>query len=473
MELVALIRARSVSPVEVVEAHLRRIDEINPSVNAIVTLADDAVDRARDAETKLFSRNEIGPLHGLPLTIKDTIHVRGLRTTSGSRLLANYVPDRDATLVSRLRAGGAIILGKTNVAEMAAYYESDNPIFGRTNNPHDVTCTAGGSSGGEAAAISACLSPAGLGSDLAGSIRLPAHFCGISGLKPTTGRLPVDGHTPEAVSSLSLGVSLGPLARNVEDLALLFMVMADPSSGEVNHNQSKWSDLRNVNLRGLRAAWYANDGVTPVGKETAQAVEDAAGALRDAGLELKQATPPGVTQGLGLWLELFAKTVSKQLREFYRGHEGEAGPQVSAMLARARGEEDPGMAEKVSAAERLAKAVVERERLRQQLLLWMKTMPLIIAPVGATPAFAHGAQRVEVEGESISVFRAFSYSQTYNVFGLPSVAVPVGRSAKGLPIGVQIVGRPFAERTVLDAAEIVEQALGGWQRPPKFCADDK
>jgi amidase len=459
-ELAKLIRTRMVSPVEVVEAHLRRIERINPQLNAIVTLAPDALDRARAAESALATGEGIGPLHGLPLTVKDTIETKDLRTTSGSRLRANNIPERDATVVARLKAAGAIILGKTNTAEMAAYYESDNPVFGRTNNPHNPLMTPGGSSGGEAAATAACLSPAGIGSDLAGSIRLPAHFCGIAGLKPTMGRVPVDGHTPAVEGSLSLGVSIGPMARSVADLALLFIVIADAAPAEMNHEQA-------TALKGLRAAWYASDGVTPVDEETARAVERAADALRDAGLEVDQAKPPGVSQGLGLWLELFSHSVSRQLSEFYRGREDEAGPQVAAMLARVS-EEDRGFGGKVAAAERLAKAVVERERLREELLRWMKTTPIIIAPVGATGAWPHGTQRVNVQGESISVWRAFSYSQTFNVFGLPSVVVPAGRSAAGLPIGVQIVGRPFTERTVLGVAEIIEQALGGWQRPPKF-----
>jgi len=186
-ELAVLIRSRSVSPVAVVEAYLQRIEQINPSLNAIVTLADDAIDLARIAEAALTRGDEVGPLHGLPLTIKDTIDTQGLRTTGGSRLCADHVPDRDATVVARLRAAGAIILGKTNTPEMAIPYETDNPVFGRTNNPYNPLMTPGGSSGGEAAAIAACLSPAGLGSDLSGSIRVPAHFCGIVGLKPTAG----------------------------------------------------------------------------------------------------------------------------------------------------------------------------------------------------------------------------------------------------------------------------------------------
>src|SRR5712691_49452 len=224
-ELAALIRSRAVSPVEVVEAHLRRIERINPSLNAIVTVSADALEQARVAEAALMS-GEIGPLLGLPLTVKDTIDTKGLRTTSGSRLRANHFPDRDATVVARLKAAGAIILGKTNTAEMAIPYETNNPVFGRTNNPHDLNRTAGGSSGGEAAAIAAGLSPAGIGSDLSGSIRVPAHFCGIAGLKPTIGLAPMDGHTPSATGLLSVGACIGPMARTVADLSLLFRVIA-------------------------------------------------------------------------------------------------------------------------------------------------------------------------------------------------------------------------------------------------------
>src|SRR2546421_343111 len=195
-ELVALIQSRALSPVEVAKAHLKRIAEVNPSLNAIVTIADDVIDRARDAEDAIIKGREVGPLHGLPITIKDTIETKGLRTTSGSRLRCDYVPDRDATVVARLKAAGAIVLGKTNVPEMAIPYETDNPVFNGANNPNNLLMTPGGSSGGEAAAIAAHMSPAGVGSDLSGSIRVPAHFCGIAGLKPTTGRIPIEGHIP-------------------------------------------------------------------------------------------------------------------------------------------------------------------------------------------------------------------------------------------------------------------------------------
>lgn len=463
-ELAALIRSRAVSPVEVVEAHLNRIERINPSLNAIVTVAADALEQARAAEAALMS-GETDSLHGVPLTVKDTIDTKGLRTTSGSRLLAEHVPVRDAAVVTRLKSAGAIVLGKTNTPEMAAYYETDNPVFGRANNPHNLLMTPGGSSGGEAAAIAACLSPAGIGSDLSGSIRVPAHFCGIAGLKPTTERVRMDGHVPAATGSLSLGACIGPMARSVADLSLLFGVIAEATQFEMSDRDSSEAH-RVAALRGLRVARYTDDGVAPVTRETQNSVVAAAKALSESGLEVDEAKPPGVADGFRLWIELFSRAVTVQLREFYRGREDQAGPQVSTMLGKLHERTD--LDDRVNEAEKLANAVLERERLREELLRWMKTTPLIIAPVGATSAFEHGARRVDVNGESISVWRAFSYSQTFNVFGLPSVVVPAGRTRAGLPIGVQIVGRPFEERTVLAVAEIIERALGGWQSPPRF-----
>lgn len=467
-ELAALIRSRSVSPVELVEAHLQRIDRFNPSLNAIVTIAPNALEQARAAETAVYNGSELGPLHGVPLTIKDTIDTEGLRTTSGSRLRAAYLPQRDATVVARLKAAGAIILGKTNTPEMAIPYETDNPVFGRTNNPHDLNRTAGGSSGGEAAAIAACLSPAGIGSDLSGSIRVPAHFCGIFGLKPTHGRVPMDGHVPAATGRLSLGASIGPMARSVEDLALLHVVIANPTQVEISQTINERQNLPDrTELRESRMAWYANDGVAPADEETTKAVEAAANVLQDAGMEMTQATPPGVSRGSHLWVELFSRAATEQMRELYQGREDEAGPQVSALLNEFN-ETRTTLEHKIAAAEQLAHAVLERERLREDLLRWMNTTPLIIAPVGAAFAFEHGARRVKVGSESVSTFRAFSYSQTFNVFGLPSVAVPVARSGFGLPIAVQVVGRPCKERMVLAAVAVLEQALGGWQRPSQF-----
>ena len=465
VDLAELIRSKAISPVEIAEAHLRRIETMNPSLNAIITLAPDLIHQARIAEANLMSGHKIGPLHGVPLTVKDTIDTQALRTTSGSRLRAEHFPDRDATVVARLKTAGAIILGKTNTPEMAIPYETDNPVFGRTNNPYNPLMTPGGSSGGEAAAIAAGLSPAGLGSDLSGSIRVPAHFCGVVGLKPTVGRLPMNGHVPTATGPLSLGACIGPMARRIEDLDLLFSVTADAAQFEISDRDSV-AGRGLAALRGLKVARYIDDGIAPVSAQTKKVVDAAARALGDAGLVVGDEKPPGIFEGARLWIALFARAAREQLRNLYQGREADAGLLVCAAL-KAGGKRDD-MRARIKAAEDLASALVERERLREDILRWMKSTPIVLMPVGATPAFPHGAERVEFRDESISIFRAFSHTLAANVFGLPSVVVPAGRSAEGLPIGVQIIGRPFADQTVLAAAAIVEESLGGWQRPSDF-----
>jgi amidase len=459
--LARLIRARAVSPVEVAESYLRRIEALNPRLNAIVTIAPDVLERAREAEARVMRGEATGALHGVPLTVKDTIDTGGVRSTSGSRVRANYVPAEDAPAVARLRAAGAILLGKTNVSEMALTYESDNPLFGHTNNPHDLRLTAGGSSGGEAAAISSCLCAAGLGSDLSGSIRIPAHFCGISGLKPTTGRVPCAGHVPPSTGPYSLGATIGPMARSVEDLSLILSVIAGYNAAEsvsapIAGNGSPHARL---SLQGCRVAWYTDDDVSPVSDGTRRAVRAAVSALEEAGLLATERLPPGISRGPHLWLALFSRAIRGHLLEMYGGREEEAGDFARFMLGSLTVGPQPAMDDFVN-------AWAERDGLRARLVEWMTETPLIVAPVGASHAFAHGARRLEIDGQTLGIFRAFGYSQTFNVYGLPAVSVPAGRSPEGLPIGVQIIGRPFQEEAVLAAAFVVEEALGGWRMPP-------
>ena len=435
-----LIRKRKISPVEVVEAHLEQISRLNPALNAIVTPAPDLMERARDAERAMMSdAADLGPLHGIPLTVKDTIDTAGLRTTSGSIIRSDHVPERDAPAVARLKAAGAIIVGKTNPAEMAMDYTADNPVFGRTNHPQNPNLTPGGSSGGEAVAIATHMSCGGLGSDLAGSIRIPAHFCGIAGLKPTTGRVPGEGQFPPGSGPYSLGAVIGPMARRVGDLRALFNVLSNDRP-------------QAPSLRGLRVAWYTDDSVAPVTEETVRAAAAAARALSEAGLIAEEQRPPHVERGNELWLKLFSRASVVQLRKVYGGREREGGSFVSWRLATADDYPAPTLDEYIA-------SWMERDRRREELLRWMDATPIIVAPVGATPAYAHDTLKVTVRGSTMGTFRAFSYAQTFNVFDLPVVSVPAGRSNDGLPIGVQIVGRPFAEEMVLAAAEIVEEAL--------------
>ncbi|HUQ33362.1 MAG TPA: amidase [Pyrinomonadaceae bacterium] len=459
--LAALIRGREVSPVEVVEAHLRRIEKFNPGLNAVVTLAPDALRCALAAEGKLMRGHDVGLLHGVPFTVKDTIETEGLRTTSGSLLRAGHVPLKDAPAVARLKAAGAILLGKTNVPEMAIPYECDNPVFGRTNNPHDTALTSGGSSGGEAASISACLSPVGLGSDLSGSIRVPAHFCGIAGLRPTSGRIPSAGHFLPATGPLSHGAVVGPMARYVEDLGLLTRVLSGQDEAD-SHSAPLDKSLEEAreHLRGSRVSLYLNEsGCGVVTDETRRAILDALRSLQEAGLDINEEEPPGIERASALWPAMFSHASMVQLREVYAGQEEKAGAIVRGLLASAK------KSRRVTDEESM-RAWTERDALRSALVAWMARTPLILAPVGATHAFPHGARRVAVGTETPSVFRAFNYSRAFNVLDLPCAVVPAGRTPEGLPVGVQIIGRPFEEENVLAAASIIEEALGGWVQPP-------
>lgn len=442
-ELAENIRIKVISPVEVLSAYLQRIEKLNPTLNAIVTLAPDAMEQAREAEAAVMSGARLGSLHGVPVTIKDTIETAGLRTTSGSLLRSEFVPGRDAPAVARLKAAGAIILGKTNVAEMAMDYTADNPVFGRANNPKNPLLTPGGSSGGEAAAIATRMSPAGIGSDLAGSIRIPAHFCGICGLKPTVGQVPGDGQFPPSTGPYSLGAAIGPMARSVSDLRLLFDALAGDGSTRVSDSS----------LRGQRVAFYSDDTVAPVSEDTRAAIETAARVLGERGLHPEEVCPPGVERGHELWLKLFSRASVVQLRNVYAGNEDKGGDFVRWRLATA--DDSP-----TASLDDYIQSWLERDRLRSALVDWMEDTPLIIAPVGATPAYEHDTHKLTIGDQTMSTFRAFSYSQTFNVFDLPVVVVPVGRTANGLPVGVQIIGRPFAEDTVLRAAAMIEEALG-------------
>lgn len=461
-ELAQLIRTRAISPVDVVNAFLLRIESLNPKLNAVVTLASDVMEKAREAEAAIFLGKDLGPLHGVPVTIKDTIETASLRTTSGSAMRADFIPKHDAPAVARLKAAGAIILGKTNPAEMAMDYTADNPVFGRTNNPYDLSLTPGGSSGGEGAAIASCMSPGGIGSDLAGSIRIPSHFCGIAGLKPTVGLVPGAGQFPPSIGPYSLGAVIGPMARSVSDLRLLFDVLAGNGvSAPWTSLPTKFSDGCSF-LHGWRVACYTDDGVSPVSEETRRAVETAARALSEARLFIEDTRPPGIQLGHDLWLKLFSRASVVQLRNVYAGHEEKGGEFVRWRLKTA--DDTPA-----TSLDDYIDSWLERDRLRATLVEWMEETPLILAPVGATPAYQHGTHKVTVGGRTLNTFRAFSYSQTFNVFDLPVVVVPAGRTVEGLPIGVQIVGRPFAEETVLAAAAIIEEAMGGWQAPLALC----
>jgi Asp-tRNA(Asn)/Glu-tRNA(Gln) amidotransferase A subunit family amidase len=360
-------------------------------------------------------------------------------------------------VVARLRAAGAIVLGTTNVAEMLMGYESDNPLHGRTANPWDVERTPGGSSGGESAAIAAGCSAGGIGSDGGGSIRVPAHFTGICGLKPTPGRLPSTGHQPPCLGPFSLIGVVGPMARCVNDLYAMFKVMAgwdwyDPMSAPV-----PVAPLEGTTTEPIRIGYFEDDDRTMVTAETRDAVRRAAKAAGAAGHQVDAFRPTGLDRARELWDVFFAELGLLLLGETLEG--AELGlPILKAFL---KGAAPPPPLTSVG----LMHAWIDRDELRASLLHQMETHRILICPVASIPAFRHGERSWSVEGTTVDYLDAMSFTQWFNVLGNPAVVVPVGRSPEGLPIGVQVVGRPFEEELVLSVAAAIERDCGGY-RPP-------
>jgi Asp-tRNA(Asn)/Glu-tRNA(Gln) amidotransferase A subunit family amidase len=453
------IRQKKLSPVELVEAHLARIGKLNPKLNAFVQVdADGARRQAHAAEDAVIRGEKLGPLHGVPVSIKSSIEVKGLRCEAGTKLRAGFVAAQDAPLVSRLREAGAIILGNTNTPELLMAWETDNLLYGRTNNPWDLSRTPGGSSGGEAAAIAAGCSAGGVGSDGGGSIRVPAHFSGICGLKPTPGRIPATGHFPTSVGPFALLGVVGPMARTVADLKVLFEVMQGPDDGDPSAAPVpvRWPSCGEIKT--LRIGYFEDDGHTPVTAETRAAVRAAAEALKRAGFDVESFRPEGLESARHLWWQFFGIAGGMLLGPMAKGREADLSPilkQFSRWVA----------AEPSHTAETLLDTWIKRDVLRIQVFSQMRQYPILLCPVAAIPAFRHGERSWNIDGQTVQYLDAWSYTEWFNLLGTPAVAVPVGRSKEGLPIGVQIVARPWEEELVLAVAAELEAQRGPWQAP--------
>ena len=454
------IRKKKISPVELVDAHLTQIEKLNPRLNAFVQLdAKRARRAAQDAETAVMHEQELGSLHGVPVSIKSSINVAGLRCESGSRLRAGYVAGYDAPLVARLRAAGAIVLGVTNAPELLMAWETDNTLYGRTNSPWDLERTPGGSSGGEAAAIAAGMSAGGVGSDGGGSIRVPAHFSGICGLKPTPGRIPATGHFPVSAGPFALIGVVGPLARTVADLKILFEVMQGPDDGDTCAAPVpvRWPD--EAETRKLRIGYFEDDGRTPVTAETRAAIRRAAEGLRSAGFHVEPFRPEGLEEARQLWWKYFVVAGGMLLRPMFRGREADLSPLLAEFLERSA-------AEAALTAKTLLDAWIQRDLLRARFFKQMQSYPILLCPAAAIPAFRHGERTWQVEGKTVCYLDAWSYTEFFNLLGNPAAVVPVGCSSEGLPIGVQIVGRPWEEEQVLSVTLALEAACNAWKIPP-------
>ena len=459
VQMAEQIRHRKISPVELVEAHLRKIKKLNPVLNAFVQVdAEGAFRQAREAEVAVRRGAKLGALHGVPVSIKISIEVAGFRCEAGTKLRQGTVASQDAPLVSRLRDAGAIILGTTNTPELLMAWETDNLLYGRTNNPWDLTRTPGGSSGGEAAAIASGMSAAGVGSDGGGSIRVPAHFSGICGLKPTPGRIPATGHFPNSVGPFALIGVVGPMARTVADLKVLFEVMQGPDIGDPSAAPVPVRWPSHAELKGIRIGYFEDDGRTPVTADTRAAVRTAAEALTRAGFQVEPFRPDGLELARQLWWKFFGIAGGMLLGPMTRGHEAELSPILKQFLSWVE-------AEPSHTGESLLDAWIQRDAIRMQVFAQMRDYPVLLCPVAAIPAFKHGERRWQIDGKTVEYLDAWSYTEWFNLLGTPAAVVPVGQSPEGLPIGVQISARPWEEELVLSVAAELETQCGVWRAP--------
>jgi Asp-tRNA(Asn)/Glu-tRNA(Gln) amidotransferase A subunit family amidase len=453
------IRQKKLSPVELVEAHLARIEKLNPKLNAFVQLdVEGARRQARAAEESVTRGEKLGPLHGVPISIKSSIEVMAMKCEAGSKLRAGFVAPKDAPLVSRLRKAGAIILGTTNTPELLMAWETDNRLYGRTNNPWDLSRTSGGSSGGEAAAIAAGCSAGGVGSDGGGSIRVPAHFSGICGLKPTPGRIPATGHFPTSVGPFALIGVVGPMARTVSDLKVLFEVMQGPDDGDPSAAPVPVRWPSRSDLKKLRIGYFEDDERTPVTAETRATVRAAAEALKRAGFRVEPFRPEGLEQARQLWWQFFGIAGGMLLQPMTKGREAELSPILKQHLSWVA-------AEPSHTGQTLLDTWIMRDVLRMQVFSQMRGYPVLLCPVASIPAFHHSERSWKIDGKTVEYLDAWSYTEWFNLLGTPAVAVPFGRSNEGLPIGVQIVARPWEEELVLAVAAELETQRGAWQGP--------
>lgn len=453
-----MVRDRAVSPVELAESHLKQIEAQNPRLNAFVeVLREEALRTARRAETAVMRESSLGLLHGVPVTVKDSFDVAGLPTLCGSRFRMGHKAACDAAAVARLRAAGAVILGKTNTPEFLAAYETDNLVTGRTNNPWNLERTPGGSSGGEAAAIASFCSAGGIGSDGGGSIRIPAHFCGIVGLKPTPGRVSSAGHFPVMSHPTGMLGVAGCLARSAEDVRLLFAALAgydsqDPFSVPVPLSQSP-------SVSGLRVGVVEQFYKMPVDPEIRQAVHQAAKVLWQIMVPAEPFEPQGLERAPNLWWFFFGQLSAPLTKQTIQGREPDAHWTSTEFL-------DGAMEKPAPTVEQVLLNLATRDRMRAALLRQMEEYRVLLMPPCSITAFPHRRRRWKIDDQEIGIFQAMMTATPFNLLGLPAVVIPFGMSGEGLPIGIQLVGRPFEEELILELAVRLEKARGPFPHPP-------
>ena len=449
-----LVRQRSISSVELVQAHVERIATVNPRIHAVIeVLAAQALAAARAADEAVARSADTGPLCGVPFSIKDSIELGGAVCTAGTLGRRDAPPAiEDATLVARLRAAGGIPMARTNLPDLLFAFESDNLLFGATCNPYDAARTSGGSSGGEAALIASCGSPMGLGSDAAGSVRLPAAFCGIAGLKPTSGRLPRTGHFPPAGGWIEALWQIGPMARHVEDLCTVMPLLVGGDGRDRSVVDMPFHEPARVELGGLRVAFHTDNGLARADAEVAGVVGAAARALAGEVAALEEDRPGCLEQAYGLEMKLLGADGGDGLREYLQAL---GSTRVHPLLT---GWLDKLEAYRTSVAG-FAAYWAEWDAYRAAMGAFLRRYDVMLCPVYTHAALLHGTSTQEEN------FHGFSHTMAYNVAGWPAAVVRCGVSASGLPIGVQIVAAPWREDIALAVAARLEREFGGWKAP--------
>ncbi|MBM3944664.1 MAG: amidase [SAR202 cluster bacterium] len=454
VKLARAIRQKRVSSVEVVRAHLDRIAEVNPKINAVVQVAaESAMRQAKLADAAVAKGGPLGPLHGVPFSMKDAFETAGVVSTGGTLGRRGYVPKTDATVVARLRAAGGILIGKTNLPEASLAFESDNLVYGRAKNPFDLERTPGGSSGGEAAAVSSGCAALGIGSDNGGSVRVPSHFCGSAGLKPTGGRVPRTGHWPTFPGVLDPLTQAGPMARFVEDVALGLSIVAGPDGRDPHCHAVPLGNYKRVDVSKLRVAFYTDNGVKPPTRETAKTVRAAVKALADAGASVVEKSPPGNEVCRELVYGLFQADAGIPVRETLEA----AGTTVFHPLFQGT---QKWMASNPMTAVELVRLLARVDDYRSDITKFMEPYDVLLCPVAAFPSTRHGEMWQD------DILPGFTYTYPHNLTAWSVAVVRCGTSPEGLPIGVQIAAKAWQDDVALAAAAHLEAALGGWQRPP-------
>jgi aspartyl-tRNA(Asn)/glutamyl-tRNA(Gln) amidotransferase subunit A len=445
-ELAELIRTGKVSSVEVVQAHLDRVEATNPRLNAVVTLADGALEAARAADQEVAAGVEVGPLHGVPFTAKDSFDTAGVLTQRGSPIFAGRTPDTDATAVARMKRAGAILLAKTNLPEFSYWVESDNLLTGRTNNPWDLNRSSGGSSGGESAAIAAGMSPLGLASDLSISVRGPAADTGVVSFKPTHGRIPMTGIWPRVPRR---NWHVGPMARSIRDLALAYSLLAGPDGADGFATVPNEFDagLGASPERPVRVGWLVDSGLGPTHAEVAATVQAAADSLQTAGARVDAVNIPALERDnpLELWTKLNVMEVKPAFAEVTAGHEDQMFT-YSTFLA--------GMPD--TSVEDFVRAEQGVERLRDGFAEYFHQYDVLLLPVTTIPAHEHQLGQFTLEGRTVDAFHVSSTTVPFNLTGHPALSMRFGTSSDGMPIAVQVVANLHAESTVLHIASLLE-----------------